>query len=95
VEYRESSIAAAAGSFSGDEGGIMKQIAWVMVVSCLMVCSAWANPGPGVIPEMQECMQSHGSQAQYAAVLEKYGDLSLMRKAMGLVYAGPSLAGRV
>lgn len=63
----------------------MKPIAWVMVVSCLIVCSAWANPGPGVIPEMQECMESHGSQAQYAAVLQKYCDPGLMRQAMGLL----------
>jgi hypothetical protein len=77
--------AAVAGWFSGGEGGLMKQIVWVMVVSGLMVCSAWANPGPGVIPEMQECMQSHGSQAQYATVLEKYCDPGLMRQAMGLL----------
>jgi hypothetical protein len=34
---------------------------------------------------MQECMESHGSQAQYAAVLQKYCDPGLMRQAMGLL----------
>ena len=63
----------------------MKPIALGMVLSCLFICSAWADSEPGVIPEMQECMQSHGSQAQYAAVLQKYCDPGIMRKAMGLL----------
>ncbi len=63
----------------------MKKMALIMVLSCLFVCSAWAGPGPGVIPEMQECMQSHGSQVQYVAVLQKYCDSGIMRQAMGLL----------
>jgi hypothetical protein len=54
-------------------------------MSTLLVSGAWANPGPGIIPEMLECMQSHGSQAQYAAALQKYCDPGIMRQAMGLL----------
>jgi hypothetical protein len=67
------------------KGVIMKQIVLMVVMSALLVGLAWANPGPGVIPEMQECMQSHGSQEQYTAVLKKYCDPSIMRQAMGLL----------
>ncbi len=63
----------------------MKRIFYIMVVSCFLSGLAWANPGPGVIPEMQECLQSHGSQAQYAAVLHKFCDPGIMRQAMGLL----------
>lgn len=63
----------------------MKQLAWVIMLGCFLVGAAGANQGPGVIPEMQECMQSHGSQAQYAAVLKKYCDPGIMRQAMGLL----------
>ena len=63
----------------------MKQIVLMVVMSALLVGLAWANPGPGVIPEMQECMQSHGSQEQYTAVLKKYCDPGIIRQAMGLL----------
>jgi hypothetical protein len=57
----------------------------MVVMSAFLVGLASANPGPGIIPEMLECMQSHGSQAQYAAVLQKYCDPGIMRQAMGLL----------
>lgn len=56
-----------------------------MVLSCLFVCSAWAGPGPGVIPEMRERMQSHGSQAEYEAALKKCCSPGIIRQAMGLL----------
>jgi len=67
------------------KGGIMKQIVWIVAISLILIGRAWANPVSGVIPEMQECMQSHGSQEQYAAVLKKYCDPGIMRQAMGLL----------
>lgn len=63
----------------------MKKSVWFMILSFVLTAAVWAKPGPGVIPEMQECMQSHGSQAQYAAVLKKYCDPGIMRQAMGLL----------
>jgi hypothetical protein len=63
----------------------MKRIGLMVVMSAFLVGLAWANPGPGIIPEMLECMQSHGSQAQYAAALQKYCDPGIMRQAMGLL----------
>ncbi|MFO7707336.1 MAG: hypothetical protein R6V84_04120 [Desulfobacterales bacterium] len=63
----------------------MRPIALGMVLGFFFVCTAWAGPAPGIIPEMRECMQSHGSQAQYAAVLQKYCDPGIMRQAMGLL----------
>ena len=63
----------------------MKRIGLVTFLSCFLISLAWANPEPGIISEMQECMQSHGSQAQYAAVLQKYCDPGIMRQAMGLL----------
>ncbi len=63
----------------------MKRIILMVAVSCLLAATAWGAPGPGVIPEMQECMQAHGSQEQYAAVLKKYCDPGIIRKAMGLL----------
>jgi len=38
-----------------------------------------------VIPEMRECMQSHGSQHEYTKALEKYCDPGIIRRAMGLL----------
>jgi hypothetical protein len=63
----------------------MKRIGWAILMSCFLAGLAGADPGLGVIPEMRECMQSHGSQAQYAAVLQKYCDPGIMRQAMGLL----------
>ena len=63
----------------------MKRTVLMVVMSAFLVGLASANPGPGIIPEMLECMQSHGSQAQYAAVLQKYCDPGIMRQAMGLL----------
>ncbi|MEN6321128.1 MAG: hypothetical protein ABFD82_20605 [Syntrophaceae bacterium] len=63
----------------------MKRIVLMVIISYFLVGLAWANPGPRVIPEMQECMQSHGSPAQYEAVLKKYCDPGIIRKAMGLL----------
>jgi hypothetical protein len=63
----------------------MKRIAWIIFLSYFLMGLAWANPGPSIIPEMKECMESHGSQAQYAAVLKKYCDPGIIRQAMGLL----------
>jgi hypothetical protein len=63
----------------------MKGIGWLIVASCFLAGLAWANPGSGVIPEMRECMESHGSQTQYAAALQKYCDPGILRQAMGLL----------
>ena len=38
-----------------------------------------------VIPEMRECMRSHGSQKEYRAVIQKYADPIIVNKAMGLL----------
>jgi hypothetical protein len=38
-----------------------------------------------IIPQMRECLRSHGSQKEYEAVLKKYCDPGIMRKAMGLL----------
>lgn len=38
-----------------------------------------------VIPEMKECIRSHGSQKEYEAVLKKYCDPGILRQAMGLL----------
>lgn len=38
-----------------------------------------------IIPEMRECMRSHSTPSEYKAVLEKYCDSSIIRKAMGLL----------
>jgi hypothetical protein len=57
----------------------------MVVMNAFLAGLAWANPGPGIIPEMLECMQSHGSQAQYAAALQKYCDPGILRQAMGLL----------
>jgi hypothetical protein len=38
-----------------------------------------------VIPPMRECLYSHGSRAEYEAVLKKYADPGIIRKAMGLL----------
>jgi hypothetical protein len=63
----------------------MKRMVLMVVMNAFLVGLAWGNPGPGIIPEMLECMQSHGSQAQYAAALQKYCDPGIMRQAMGLL----------
>jgi hypothetical protein len=43
------------------------------------------RPQEDIIPEMRECMQADDSQEKYARVLEKYCDLGIMRRAMGLL----------
>jgi len=35
-----------------------------------------------ILPEMQECMRSHGSQEEFASVLKKYCDSDIIRSAM-------------
>jgi hypothetical protein len=67
------------------EDKIMKRIVLMVVMSYVLVGLAWANPGPPVIPEMRECMQAHGSKAEYEAVLKKYCDPGIIRQAMGLL----------
>jgi len=63
----------------------MRRIVWILFFSYFLMGLAWASPGTGIIPEMKECMESHGSQAQYAAVLQKYCDPGIIRQAMGLL----------
>jgi hypothetical protein len=55
------------------------------LLGIIVFALVWAGSGPRVLPEMQECLQSHGSQEQYAAVLEKYCRVDLIGKAMGLL----------
>jgi hypothetical protein len=38
-----------------------------------------------VIPEMRECMRSHGSQKEYKSVIQKYADPAIVNQAMGLL----------
>ncbi|NLI82854.1 MAG: hypothetical protein GX443_14355 [Deltaproteobacteria bacterium] len=63
----------------------MKKVVWGIAAVFLLAGMAWADSRPGIIPQMQECMQSHGSPAQYTAVLQKYCDPGIMRQAMGLL----------
>ncbi len=55
----------------------------LFLFSVLSPLSAFA--AKDVIPEMKECMAAHGSQEGYMAVLKKYCDPGIMRKAMGLL----------
>ena len=59
----------------------------VMVGLCGIVIFAllWVGSGPKISAEMQECLQSHGSQEQYAAVLRKYCSPKMINQAMGLL----------
>ncbi len=63
----------------------MKRLILIIMTGCFLVEVAWAAPPPSIIPEMQECMQSHGTPAQYEAVLKKYSDPGIIRQAMGLL----------
>jgi hypothetical protein len=63
----------------------MKRFILVVIMSHFLLGLACAASGPDVIPEMQECMKAHGSQAEYAAVLKKYCDPGIIRQAMGLL----------
>ncbi|HOI95363.1 MAG TPA: hypothetical protein PK250_11720 [Syntrophobacter fumaroxidans] len=44
-----------------------------------------SRPTGEIIPEMRECMQSHDSREKYAAVIAKYADPGLIRRAMALL----------
>jgi len=56
----------------------------------LMVLATAGLAVGGVIPEMEECMRSHTTPQEYAAVIKKYADPSIIRQAMGLlVLKGP------
>lgn len=63
----------------------MKRIVFMVVMGYCLAGLAWAGPVTGIIPEMQECMQSHGSPAEYEAALKKYCDPGIIRRAMGLL----------
>lgn len=63
----------------------MKRIVFMMVMGYCLTGLAWAGPDTGIIPEMQECMQSHGSPAEYEAALKKYCDPGIIRRAMALL----------
>ena len=41
----------------------MKRIVFMVVMGYCLTGLAWAGPDTGIIPEMQECMQSQGSPA--------------------------------
>ncbi len=42
-------------------------------------------PRDEIIAPMRECMRSHGSRAEYEAVLKKYADPGVIRQALGLL----------
>lgn len=60
--------------------------AMAIVLFGMIICAlVWVGTGPNVTPEMEECMRSHGSQGQHAAVLRKYCGPEIMNQAMGLL----------
>ncbi|OPY08577.1 MAG: hypothetical protein A4E68_01165 [Syntrophaceae bacterium PtaB.Bin095] len=63
----------------------MKRVMFMAIMGYCLAGLAWAGPVTGIIPEMQECMQSHSTPAEYEAVLKKYSDPGLIRRAMGLL----------
>jgi hypothetical protein len=62
---------------------IMKITKYFIIALMILGIAGWATAG--VIPEMEECMRSHTTPEEYAAVLEKYCDAGIIRQAMGLL----------
>jgi len=54
-------------------------------VQSLTFLGAKGRAVPSIIPEMQECMQSHGSPELYRKVLQKYCGNDIIRRAMSLL----------
>jgi hypothetical protein len=54
-------------------------------IQSLAFLGAKSKKAPPIIPEMQECMQSHGSREQYGKVLQKYCGNNMIRRAMSLL----------
>jgi hypothetical protein len=63
----------------------MRTILTVCLCGIIIFALLWIGSGPRISSEMQECLQSHGSQEQYAGVLRKYCSPEMIRQAMGLL----------
>ena len=63
----------------------MRKIVTVGVCGTIILALLWVGAGPRISPEMQECLQSHGSLEKYAAVLKKYCSPEMIGQAIGLV----------
>ena len=63
----------------------MRKIVTAGVCGTIILALLWVGAGPRVSPEMQECLQSHGSLEKYAAVLKKYCSPEMIGQAIGLV----------
>lgn len=63
----------------------MRTILTVCLCGVIIFALLWVGSGPRISPEMKECLQSHGSQEQYAGVLRKYCSPEMIRRAMGLL----------
>jgi hypothetical protein len=63
----------------------MRTMLAVCLCGIIIFALVWVGSGPGISSEMQECLQSHGSQEQYAGVLRKYCSPEMIRRAMGLL----------
>jgi len=63
----------------------MRTIMTIVLLGTISCALVWVGMGPKVSPEMEECLQSHGSQDQYAAVLKKYCSPEIVNQAMGLL----------
>ncbi|MCU0591790.1 MAG: hypothetical protein MUC57_09975 [Desulfobacterales bacterium] len=63
----------------------MRTILTVCICGIIIFALLWVGSGPRISPEMHECLRSHGSQEQYAAVLRKYCSPEMIGQAMGLL----------
>jgi hypothetical protein len=61
----------------------MKLLKTIGLMAILLM--AFSPLKAGVMPEMQECMHSHGSREQYCKVLQKYCGNNMIRRAMSLL----------
>ena len=62
----------------------MKKITVCIVT--LFLFGIWGHAfAMDIIPQMKECMRSHGSQEQYRPVIQKYADPAIANDAMGLL----------
>jgi hypothetical protein len=51
----------------------------------LEFCGPKCRTQDEIIPEMKECMRSHTTPTEYEAVIKKYADPGIIRRAMGLL----------
>jgi len=63
----------------------MKTVLTIVLCATIILALVWIGSGPKLLPEMQECLQSHGSKDQYAAVLKKYCNPEIIHQAIGLL----------